>query len=187
MSNINLLPWREERKQKENRQFLAGSVLAGLMCAAASFGVKVYIDGLVADQQERNRFMQVQIAVVDQRLEELNAIRAKRKSLELRIGIIQDLQRSRNTPTELFNSMKDIVPAGIYVEQLRFAGKEINVSGKTESNNRISETLRNIDGSDWLGNGYLSSIVAAEKDPFNLSNFVMKFFIQPLQTEENKG
>lgn len=184
MSNINLMPWREERKRRQHQKFLLVSIFAGLMCAAASYGVKAYVDGLVADQQERNRFLTVQIAVVDNRLEELNAIRAKRKSLELRIGIIQDLQRSRNTPTELLNAMKNIVPAGIYVEQVRFAKKEINISGKTESNNRISETLRNIEGSEWLGNGYLSSIVAADKNPFNLSNFVMKFFIQP---EEGKG
>ena len=183
MSNINLLPWRDDFKKKKKKIFFAVLVLSSFVVLGFSYGGKVYVDSLIAAQEQRNQFLQTQTIILDRRIAEISQIKKEKAELERRINLIQQLEEKRNHATRLFNTLVDVVPAGIYLNNVTFANEQVDVNGMSESNNRLAKMMRNIDSSGWLGDSYISSIVAGPSKPIKLSNFAMKFIVVP----ESKG
>ena len=179
MSNINLLPWRDEYKKKKKMVFFAVLGLASLVVLGISYGGKLYVDALITAQQQRNQFLQTQTMILDRRIAEIREIKKEKSELERRIMLIQKLEEKRNYATRLFNTLVDVVPTGIYLDNITFANEQVDVKGMSESNNRLAKMMRNIDGSGWLGDSYISSIVAGPSKPIKLSKFAMKFTVVP--------
>ncbi|WP_019613544.1 PilN domain-containing protein [Psychromonas ossibalaenae] len=183
MSNINLLPWRDDFKKKKKHAFFVILIITSIVVLALSYAGKMYVDELIGAQNERNQFLQTQTIILDRRIAEINKIKKEKAELESRINVIQKLEEKRNSATRLFNTLVDVVPAGIYLKSASFANEQVDVKGMSESNNRLAKMMRNIDGSGWLGDSYISSIVAGPSKPIKLSNFAMKFVVVP----ETKG
>jgi type IV pilus assembly protein PilN len=183
MSNINLLPWRDEYKKKKRNIFYVVLALSSLVVLGLSYGGKLYVDSLIAAQQQRNQYLQTETIRLDQRIAEIREIKKEKAELERRIKLIQQLEEKRNHATRLFNTLVDVVPGGIYLNNVTFINEQINVQGMSESNNRLAKMMRNIDNSGWLGESSISSIVAGPSKPIKLSKFAMKFSVVP----ESKG
>lgn len=184
MSNINLLPWREDFKKKKKNQFFTVLALTASVVLALSYAGKIYVDLLIGAQEQRNEFLQTQTIILDRRIAEIRDIKKEKAELERRINLIQQLEEKRNHATHLFNTLVDVVPAGIYLNNVSFSNEQVDVKGLSESNNRLAKMMRNIDGSGWLGDSYISSIVAGPSKPIKLSKFAMKFVVVPEQGEK---
>jgi type IV pilus assembly protein PilN len=183
MSNINLLPWRDELKKKKKKMFLIFLGLSAVLILGVSYLGKVYVDALIGAQNQRNEYLQVQNTILDRRITDVRQIKKEKEELERRILLIQKLEEKRNYATHLFNSLPQVVPTGIYLKSITFANEQVDLKGMSESNNRLTKMTRNIDSSDWLGEAYISSIVSGPTEPLKLSQFVMKFVVIP----ERKG
>jgi len=179
MSNINLLPWRDDFKKKKRNIFFAVLLLSSFIVLGLSYAGKVYVDSLIAAQQGRNQYLQTQTIILDRRIVEIRKIKEEKAELERRIKLIQQLEEKRNYATRLFNTLVDVVPSGVYLNNISFSNEQVDVKGTSESNNRLAKMMRNIDGSGWLGDSYISSIVAGPSKPIKLSNFAMKFTVTP--------
>lgn len=67
MAHINLLPWREERREERQKQFVA-AVVAGLAFAAfILYTVIAYTNSMIDEQNSRNDYLKQQIAVLDKK------------------------------------------------------------------------------------------------------------------------
>lgn len=184
MSNINLLPWREEHKKKKKRIFLGVLGLSALLVLGFSLIGKAYVDALIAAQGQRNQYLHTQTLIIDRRIAEIKQIKKEKAELERRIHLIQKLEEKRNHATHLFNLLPKVVPPGIYLKQITFVNGQVDVQGMSESNNRLAKMTRNIDASAWLGNAYISSIVSGPTKPIKLSDFDMKFSVVSETQEE---
>lgn len=183
MSNINLLPWRDEFKKQKKKDFFGVILLCAIVILGALYIGKMYVDSLISSQQARNKYLQEQTLILDQRIAKVRKIKAEKKELQRRIKLIKQLEKKRNYSTQLLNMLVDITPGGVYLNRVTFSDEKINVKGLSESNNRLAKMMRNIDGSGWLGDSYLSSIVAGPTKPIKLSKFAMRFRVVP----EKKG
>ncbi|MEH6452141.1 MAG: PilN domain-containing protein [Psychromonas sp.] len=185
MSNINLLPWRDEFKKKKKKSFYMVLGLSSVLVLGASYLGKYYVDSLIEVQNQRNQFLQTQTIILDRRIAEIRNIKKEKAELERRIDLIQTLEEKRNYATRLFNTLPDVVPAGIYLKNVAFADERVDAKGMSESNNRLARMMRNVDSSGWLGESYISSIVSGPTEPIKLSNFAMQFTVVP-ETEGEK-
>ena len=179
MSNINLLPWRDDFKKQKRNIFFAVLLLSSCIVLGISYGGKMYVSTLVAEQQGRNEYLQTQSMILDRRIVEIREVKKEKKELERRIKLIQQLEEKRNYATHLLNTLVDVVPSGVYLNNVVFANEQVDVKGTSESNSRLAKMMRNIDGSGWLGDSYISSIVAGPTKPIKLSKFAMKFSVAP--------
>lgn len=175
MSNINLLPWREAQRKRKEKDFYGLLFLVCLVTGALMFGGKIYLDGEIDTQNQRNAYLNNEISILDRQIAEIKNIKEKKAEVEKRINLIQQLQERRNWPTDLFNSLPDITPNGVFLETLTFNDVKIAISGKGESQSRISRMFRNIEESKRLGNESLGGIYAAEAKPIKLFKFDMAF------------
>lgn len=179
MSNINLLPWRDEYKKKQKNTFYVVLLLCSLLALGLSYVGKMYIDSMISAQNQRNQFLQTQTIILDRRIAEVKEIKKEKAELERRINLIQKLEEKRNYATRLFNTLADTVPAGVYLKTSSFKSEKVVVQGTAESNNRVTRMMRNIDGSGWLGDSYLRNIKEGPRKPIKLYNFGMDFSVVP--------
>lgn len=179
MSTINLLPWRDEYKKKKKAAFFTLLTISCAAVLALCYTGKMYIDSMIDAQNARNQFLQTQTIILDRRIAEIKTIKKEKKELVRRINIIQELENKRNIPTRLFNTLPEVTPPGVYVNSINFNKNRIDVKGLTESNGRVSNMVRNVDGSGWLGDAALPSIVTGPTKPIKLYKFTMNFVVLP--------
>ena len=162
MARINLLPWREELRKERNKQFgISMGVVAGIT-AVLLFGGHLYLGALLEHQGERNRMLEDEIRLVDKKIKEINDIESKKRSLLARMNVIQQLQSSRPVVVHLFDELVRTLPEGVVLDSVVQKGEKLTIIGVAQSNERISTYMRNLEGSEWLGNPRLQVIQAQD-------------------------
>ena len=151
MIMINLLPHREERRKRKKIAFFAGLGLAAV-AGLAMVGVwYLVVEQLVSGQQQRNAFLQAEIAKLDVQIKDIASLKAEIASLKARQKAVEDLQIDRNVPVHVLNELVRQVPEGIYVTSVKQDGQTLNVAGVAQTQERVSELLRNTAyNSEWL-------------------------------------
>lgn len=164
MTKINLLPWREERRQELKQQFfviLFGVLLIG---AGSVYLVEMNVQSQIEYQNQRNQFIVGETKKLEQQIKEIEELKKKRESLIERMKVIQDLQGNRPAIVKVFDEMVRTVPDGLYFKRVKSTGDVISMSGFAESNNRVSNLMRNLDASELFEAPNLSKVQAASKD-----------------------
>ncbi|PBP85836.1 pilus assembly protein PilN [Pseudomonas syringae] len=150
MARINLLPWREELREERKKRFLTALVGVLVVSVGILFLIDRFVSNAIEHQMARNAFLQTQIAQLDIRIKEISDLKARRKQLLERMKIIQDLQGNRPITGRVFDQLARTLPDGVYYSQVKMTDKLIAINGAAESNNRVSDLMRNLEASDWL-------------------------------------
>ncbi|MBX9756095.1 MAG: PilN domain-containing protein [Pseudomonadaceae bacterium] len=187
MARINLLPWREQLREERKQRFLV--TLAGVLIVAAGvvFLGDQYLSGAIEQQSARNDFVRKEIAVLDARIKEISELKTRRQQLLERMKIIQDLQGNRPIIGRVFDQLVRTLPDGVYFTGLKMTGKNIAIVGASESNNRVSSLMRNLDGSDWLTAPNLTEVKADTPGEMGQSNIFQLSVQQTLPVVEVQG
>ena len=173
MAKINLLPWREELRKKKQRDFAGGIVAGMLATGGALFGVYLHIEGMKEYQVSRNQILKNEIAILDQRIQEIKDIEEKKNKLLNKIDLIQKLQESRPEIVHMFDEMSKVTPEGVFLNKLTQLCAQLTLDGKAESNARVSAYMRAVDNSQWLNGAALSVIKGEGKTNGAMNDFTM--------------
>ena len=161
MVRINLLPHRAEKRAQRRRDFY---VLVGLAFGAAVMAVvAVYfvINGYIGVQNERNEFIRSENKKLDEQIKEIASLKQDLEGLKARQQAVEDLQADRNLPVHLLDELVKQVPEGIYLQSLKQDGLRVALTGLAQSNERVSELLRNLSSnSQWVNAPELVEIKA---------------------------
>ncbi len=175
MARINLLPWREAERKRRQREFAVAAVAALAVAAVLALGVHFQIEGTITAQQERNKFLQSEIAALDRQIKKIQDLEVTKASLIVRMNIIQQLQQSRPEVVHLFDEMVVAMPDGIFLTKVDQAGKAVTIEGQAQSNARVSSFMRNVESSAWVGNPSLQLIENKDQTGTGLSRFRLRF------------
>lgn len=162
MYHLNLLPWREARRVRRQRQFVATSIATAVGAFALLLLVNWYISGRIDNQQQRNRTLTAEIAKLDQQIATIEDLKQERQRLLSRKTVIEELQVNRTLMVHLFDELATTVPEGLSLTRVQQQGSKLFIDGMTQSNARVSTYLRNIDTSAWLHDPEL--IIIEEED-----------------------
>jgi len=158
---INLLPHREERRRQRKRAFFAGlgvAAAAGVLIAALWYAV---LQQMTAGQAARNSFLKAEIGRLEGQIKDIANLRSEIDGLKARQGAVEDLQLNRNVPVHLLDELVRHTPEGIYLTGLKQTDNVVLVSGMAQTNERVSELLRNVQNdSKWLNPPELVEIKA---------------------------
>lgn len=163
MARINLLPWREELRDERKKQFLGVLAVTVVVALGTIFLLDMQVNGAINYQQNRNEFLKKETAALDKRIVEIKELKKKREELLERMKVIQNLQGNRPIIVRVFDELVKSVPDGVFFTSLEMKKSQLLVNGFAESNNRVSNLMRDFDDSDWFSNPNLTSVKAAEK------------------------
>lgn len=175
MTRINLLPWREELREEKQKEFLQYLVFVLIVASGLVFVAMQYVNAAIDDQRARNSYVQNEIAVLDERITEIRDLQQRRQELLARMQVIQDLQGNRPVIVRIFDQLVRTLGTGVFYNQLQVQGNVVTVTGVAESNNRISELMRNLDASEWFQNPNLRGLREAADYGDQASFFDLSF------------
>ena len=151
MIMINLLPHREERRKRKKIAFFAGLAVAAIAGLAIVGVWYLIVQQLISGQQQRNSFLITENAKLDVQIKDIASLKAEIASLKARQKAVEDLQIDRNVPVHVLNELVRQVPEGIYITSVKQDGQMLNVAGIAQTQERVSELLRNTAyNSEWL-------------------------------------
>lgn len=178
MANINLLPWREEAREKKKRDYLGVLALVFIAAAFVVYLALSFVDLLTEDQRDRNAYLQNEIQQLDKQIAEIKKIKERKSDIEKRTEIILNLQQSRNTPTHILDELVKVIPPGVYLSSVEKKGSVIWIEGRSESNNNVANMMRKIKASEWLQDPAMQSIVSQQEDIRELQSFRLKVTVK---------
>ena len=130
-------------------------------------------------QQQRNQLLTGELALLDQKIKEIQELEKQKKSLIARMDVIQQLQISRPEAVHLFDELARTIPEGLRLVDLAQNDRTIAVNGVAQSNARVSVYMRNLDQSPWFQEPALQVIEAkpsgGDKTDRQLSRFSLQF------------
>ena len=181
---INLLPHREETRKRKKVAFFVGLGAAAAAGLAIVGGWYVIVDQLKAAQQERNQFLSAEIAKLDKEIKDIATLKAEIASLVARQKAVEDLQIDRNLPVHILNELVKQTPEGMYFTLVKQDGQVLTVSGIAQTQERVSEFLRNTAyNSEWLVSPELveskaAILTAANKEQKRLFDFSVRLTVK---------
>lgn len=185
MATINLLPWREERREELKKQFLI--LLGGILVSACAviFIWQSLLNSQVESQLSRNQILQRSINELEEQVREINALKKQKKELVERMKVIQSLQGNRPVIVHIFDEIVRTLPDGVYFKSISRKGNQLTIVGVAESNNRVSSLMRQLDSSDWFDQPNLQEVKASKNAAGSANDFALIVNIVTPSAESN--
>ena len=180
LPSVNLLPYHAERRADKRKK-----VFMSLGGAAVAGALLVFLGGMVIDHQTEeaqriNSILTQKNAEMDKQIVEVNTLKKDIEDLLQRQQAVESLQNERNRPVQLLEELVRQVPEGVYLTSLKQDGDKFTISGVAQSNERVSDLLRNLSSVPWLDRAELGESVATTmtnnlKEQRRLINFTVRF------------
>lgn len=191
---INLLPHREAARKRRKDLFNAGLGLSALTGGLLAGLIFLWFQAQISSQQDRNQMLQTEITKFDAQIKDIAGLEAEIAALRARQQAVEDLQSDRNLPVHLLTELARQLPEGVYVSSMRQEGQSVALQGVAQSNERVSELLRNLgNNSPWFSRPELVEIVAgsvtlAPRDQRRVANFNIKVkLVRATEAEKAKS
>lgn len=178
---INLLPHREAARKRRKQMFQTTMLLSfvgGLLIAGLIYSM---LQSMIADQQAKNSVLQSEIQVLEKQIVEIAGLENEITALRARQKAVEDLQSDRNLPVHLLHELVAQLPDGVFITSLKQDDQVISMQGMAQSNERVSEMLRNLaENTPWFSKPELTEIVATNlsltpKDQRRVASFNLRF------------
>ena len=172
MIRINLLPREERTQRRSTAQFNAGELIIPVAVLVASILV---ITGTALSQHSRVVSLEHSIAEVDAQsralapqIERVNRLAQERAELDLRLGIINKLEKGRTQSVRIMDELARCVPDHLWMTLAQQdAGSQLNLEGVTYSNLVVSDFMSRLERSPMFANvelGVAETGEIAERD-----------------------
>jgi type IV pilus assembly protein PilN len=184
MAQINLLPWREERRQQLKKDFLTSIALVLALGAGLVLLGDRIVNGQIDYQNARNNYLKEHIKELDKAVAEIKELEKRRNQLIERMRVIQELQGNRPIIVRVMDQLVRTVPDGVFYNSLTSNAGKITIVGVAESNNRVSSLMRQLDASDWLASPNLDKVSNAPDFGDQASRFNLTVKVKAPATDD---
>jgi type IV pilus assembly protein PilN len=177
---INLLPHREAARKRRREAFFTSLGAAAVCGGVIAGGMYLWYAAQISDQQSKNQLLKTEITKLEGQIKEISTLEQEIAALRARQQAVEDLQADRNMPVHLLNELVRQLPDGVYISSLKQDNQTVTIVGTAQSNERVSELLRNLgSNSPWLTRPELVEIVAGSvalspRDQRRVANFNMR-------------
>jgi type IV pilus assembly protein PilN len=181
---VNLLPHREQKRQRQKQSFFLMTGLSAAAGAALVLLVWSVLEGYVDNQKGRNKLIADENRRLDAQIKEIATLRQEIEALRARQKAVEDLQADRNEPVYLLDELTRQTPEGIYLRSIRQEDRKVTIAGWAASNERVSEFLRNLTNNGrYVERPELIEIKLAGASPDGIQrrlfDFSMNFYMKP--------
>jgi len=185
MPRINLLPWREEQRAEQAKQFGLSALFTAIVGAGLVYAGLNYANGKVEHQQARNNYLQSEIDALKKDLKEIEELESTKTNLLARMDIIQELQARRPQVVHTFQELAERVPDGVFMMSMKQENDVLAFEGKADSNARVSPLMRNLGASDWFKQPGLE-LINSQNSKNGISSFKLRLSQSVAKPEEEK-
>ena len=158
MARINLLPWRQEQREKRNNEFnilIVGTIVLAAICTFIGYSV---LNNTLNNQRDANKRVEDANAQLEAKLNTIKELEAQREQMLSQMKVIQDLQGRRSIPVRVWDDMARAVPSAMYLTSIKRENDLITITGQADNANVVAALVRNLNSSQWLDGSAVVSI-----------------------------
>lgn len=151
MIRINLLAAHEFRREKDRYRLFKwlvvgyGIVIAVLLLAYWKLGIQVH----TLTEVKQTLVKQTQTAAALQK--EIKEIKKKKETAQIRLALLQNLEKERHGPIRLMKVLSDLLPVDqLWLISLKEIGPEIRLEGISFSNETLAEFMKRLESSSLI-------------------------------------
>jgi type IV pilus assembly protein PilN len=188
MWQVNLLPHREHKRQKYQRQYLILLGLVALLSVSLACGVYEYLDSSLVKKKNRNVFMNEKIELLNKQIADILQLKEQTNALLERKQVVERLQSTRSETVYILDQLVRLMPEGLYLKSVKQEGQKITIIGLTQSQARVSALMRNFEKAEKIGQPALVEIKAIPNGNGRESEFTLTVMIlrEKSQKTQNK-
>ena len=168
---INLLPYREEIKQRQQQQFkmlMLTALLAGLGLSALTY---LSINRAIDNQEGRNAFLESEITKLDNDLGEIKKLEQEKENFLAKKQKVEELQEKRSQAAYIVDTLNVLMPENTYLTTLEAENPtSYTLTGRAQSDNRIAMFMRMLPSTGVFSEPELISIKKVD----NYQEFTLK-------------
>jgi len=185
MANINLLPWRAERRRQRERDFYLMLAAAAVSAVLAWLVWGWWMNQRIDDQEGRNGYLRTEIQQLEGKLKEIKDLETTKAKLLARKQIIEQLQASRSQMVHLFDELVRTIPDGVRLASIKQTGDQLALEGVAQANGDVANYMRNLDASNWMQRSDLKKTEIKGSDKRNRYEFGLSVKLRSAEQQPN--
>jgi type IV pilus assembly protein PilN len=187
MIRVNLLPYREIRRTRQQKRFFLMLGVVVLLGATVWFTNHNYLSARLEQQAGRNTYLETEIVSLDKQIAEIKKVKEQTDALLQRKKIVESLQANRAETVYLLDQLVRQLPDGVFLKGVQQKGNRVNVNGFAQSNARVSTFMRNLESSPYLEKPSLVEIHAVTDKSTRLSEFTLSVMLTRTKEDAAAG
>ena len=177
---INLLPHREAARKRKRDAFNVSLGFASLIGGVIAGVIFLWYQNTISEQQSANAILKNEIKKLETQIKDIEGLESEIAALRARQQAVEDLQSDRNLPVHLLTEIVNQLPDGVFISKMIQLGQSVTINGTAQSNERVSELLRNLaNNTPWFAKPELVEVVAgtvtlSAREQKRVANFVIR-------------
>lgn len=163
---INLLPWRQARKERAKKQFIYQGLSVGLMVGMLLLAMHIALASKIQAQTAINTQLSMEVKQLDEVLASLGDVQKQTENVNAKMQVIDFLQSGRTLFIKTLDLIPRCLPQGIILTNITKTAEQITLEGKAEHPKLISDFMRQLEVTAWF---YPPQLVWVQNDSFQLS------------------
>ena len=156
---INLLPYREEIKQRKKQQFKVLMLSALLIGAGLLVLTYLTINNAISRQEDRNALLGKEIEKLDKALGEILKLQQEKENFLSKKQKVEELQEKRSQAAYIIDSLNVVTPDNSYLTALEAeSSTSYKITGRASSDNKIAMFMRSLPSTGVFAQPELLSI-----------------------------
>lgn len=171
---INLLPYREEIKQRKKQQFKVLMLSAVLIGAGLLVLTYLTINNAISRQEDRNALLGKEIEKLDKALGEILKLQQEKENFLSKKQKVEELQEKRSQAAYIIDSLNVVTPDNSYLTALEAeSSTSYKITGRASSDNKIAMFMRSLPSTGVFAQPELLSIKKID----NYQEFTLKVLL----------
>ena len=142
-TTLNLLPYREEIKQRKKQQFNILMLSALLVGVGLSVLAYVSINSAISNQESRNQFLETEISKLDTDLGEIKKLQQEKENFLAKKQKVEELQEKRSQAAYIIDTLNVLTPENTYLTAVNAENPSTyTITGRAMSDNKIAMLMR---------------------------------------------
>jgi len=156
MIRINLLPQRRTKTNETVQQQLlafAGVLVVTIVVSFVWWALTAKEEEARADLVKAKR---QELAQLDKIIGEVNEFTAKKKELEDKLAVIQDLKRGKTGPVRALDDLATEIPNRVWLTSMLETGGSVDLEGSAVDHEDVSAFMKSLQKSKYFSNVVLT-------------------------------
>src|SRR5689334_14353316 len=180
MIRINLLTVGPKGRQARPQYDVRAQVLlaVGLLAItlSACWWYSVWLDDEIAARQTDKAEKEKQVAQLKEQVKQVSDFEARKKQLEDKNRIIDQLEKSRVGPVKVMDHVsQSLEPLKLWLMRVAVTGQNIELEGRALTNDDVVEFVKNLRRTDYFADISLQESRAAVESQVSLFQFKLAF------------
>lgn len=151
MIKINLLPYREKKKQEGVKRYALLAAVAGGLFLIVILGLHTYEITSKADLAERVKTAETKLRTLNKVAKQIEQVKKDKDLLEKKIAVINNLEENRLKPVLILDDLTALIPPRqVWFSTVSLTEDNLRIEGIARDNGAVAQFMKNLERSSFI-------------------------------------